>query len=58
MVATTSYQLFHDHLADLIVCVSDSCVPEADGVNYLNSVVNLIVNVIEIELIGTDLSRS
>ena len=56
-VATTSDQLFHDHLADFIVCVSEFGIPEAYGINYLNGVVYFFVQIIEIELIRSDLSR-
>ena len=57
-VPSTTDQLLHDHLADLVVCVSTSGVPKTDGINHLHGVVNLIVQVINVELVCTDLRRS
>jgi hypothetical protein len=42
----------------LVVCVSTPGVPEPDGINHLHGVVNLIVQVINVELVCTDLRRS
>ena len=56
VVATTN-KLFHNHFTNLVICVSASCVPKAYGIYNLHSVINIIVNIIDVKLVCADFCR-